>query len=119
MHNRNTIIITVVVMVVILISSLLYYSSHFNVRSVPVISKVRTLDKFGILEIYPTKIGGREWFINMEKPTLDGLFNPQSNISRQLDGSWRVGQKQTSGKFNEEVRMYSWHSSRCRKLEKC
>ena len=50
-------------------------------------------DRFGIMEIYPTKAGGQEWFINMENPTIDGIFNPQSNISRQPDGSWRIGGK--------------------------
>ena len=62
-------------------------------------------DRFGIMEIYPTKAGGREWFINMENPTIDGIFNPQSNISRQPDGSWRIGGKLTAGKFYDEVRM--------------
>ena len=57
------------------------------------------------MEIYPTKAGGREWFINMENPTIDGIFNPQSNISRQPDGSWRIGGKLTAGKFYDEERM--------------
>ena len=49
-----------------------------------------TVDKFGIEEIYPTKQGGREWFINMENPTSDGIFDPQSTITRQPDGSWQI-----------------------------
>ena len=57
------------------------------------------------MEIYPTKAGGREWFINMENPTSDGIFNPQSNLSRQQDGSWRITGKLTTGKFYDEVRM--------------
>jgi hypothetical protein len=57
------------------------------------------------MEIYPTKAGGREWFINMENPTRDGIFNPQSNLSRQQDGSWRITEKLTTGKFYDEVRM--------------
>jgi uncharacterized membrane protein len=32
------------------------------------------VDKFGIKEIYPTKPGGREWFVNMDEPRSDGLF---------------------------------------------
>ncbi len=28
-------------------------------------------DKFGVSEIYPTKPGGREWFIDMNNPTKD------------------------------------------------
>ena len=49
-------------------------------------------DKFGIREIYPTKENGREWYVNMENPKDDQnfsiTFNP--NLSRQVDGSWRI-----------------------------
>ncbi len=49
-------------------------------------------DIFGIKKIYPTKDGGREWFIDMNDPRSDGIFfitsNP--NITRQEDGSWRI-----------------------------
>ena len=41
----------------------------------------------------------------MDNSASDGIFDPQSNISRQTDGSWRIGGKQTSGKFYDEVRM--------------
>jgi hypothetical protein len=51
-----------------------------------------TYDKFGIREIYPTKVNGREWFVNMENPKDDKnfaiTFNP--NLTRQEDGSWRI-----------------------------
>ncbi|MDQ3868522.1 MAG: hypothetical protein M3250_03080, partial [Thermoproteota archaeon] len=50
------------------------------------------IDKFGIKEIYPTKQGGREWYINMGDPRSDGLFfiTSDPNITRQSDGSWRI-----------------------------
>lgn len=57
------------------------------------------------MEIYPTKVGGREWFIDMDNPTKDGLFNPQSIITRQVDGSWQISGRQNIGKYNNEVRM--------------
>ena len=49
-------------------------------------------DVFGIKKIYPTKNGGREWFINMDDPRGDGIFFITSdlNITRQADGSWRI-----------------------------
>lgn len=49
-------------------------------------------DLFGIKKIYPTKNGGREWFINMDDPRADGIFFITSdlNITRQADGSWRI-----------------------------
>jgi hypothetical protein len=51
-------------------------------------------DRFGIKEIYPTKQGGREWYINMKNPANDSLFTigtgKDDNITRQNDGSWRI-----------------------------
>lgn len=62
-------------------------------------------DKFGVLEIYPTKPGGREWIIDMNNPTKDPGFNPASNISRQMDGSWQISGRLENGKYASEVRM--------------
>jgi hypothetical protein len=52
----------------------------------------KTVDKVGIKEIYPTKVGGREWFLNSEDPRADGLFyiTSDKNITRQDDGSWLI-----------------------------
>src|SRR5436309_388661 len=60
---------------------------------------------FKVKEIYPTKPGGREWFINMNNPTIDGIFDPGSSITKQPDGSWQIEGKQTNSKFGNEVRM--------------
>ena len=56
-------------------------------------------DKFGIKEIYPTKPGGREWFLNSDDPRSDGIFfiTSDKNITRQSDGSWLIN--------SSEVRM--------------
>lgn len=62
-------------------------------------------DKFGILEIYPTKPGGREWFIDMNNPTEDIEFEPGSNITHQLDGSWQISGQHDNGTYIGEVRM--------------
>ena len=64
-----------------------------------------TPPKFKIREIYATKPGGREWFINMNDSTSDGIFHPGSQISKQADGSWQVEGRQTNSKFGNEVRM--------------
>jgi hypothetical protein len=65
----------------------------------------RELDKFGIKEIYSTKAGGREWFINTVNPKSDTIFNPESSITRQPDGSWQIEGRHEAGKYNDEVRM--------------
>lgn len=102
--KRNGIIIAGVVILSAI--SLFFLSTNImKPLSLPLISTSKKFDKFGIMEIYPTKPGGREWFINMENPTSDGIFNPQSNLSRQQDGSWRITGKLTTGKFYDEVRM--------------
>ena len=51
-----------------------------------------TIDKFGIKKMYPTKQGGREWFIDMINPKSDGIFSITSNynITKQRDASWRI-----------------------------
>ena len=47
----------------------------------------------------------REWFINTDNPKNDGIFNPQSQIIRQLDGSWQIeGRNNKIGKYEEEIR---------------
>jgi hypothetical protein len=58
------------------------------------------LDKFGIKKIYPTKYGEREWFINMDDPTSDGIFDPQTEVNRNSDGSWRIGSTSREEGYN-------------------
>jgi hypothetical protein len=65
-----------------------------------VIHHNQNTDRFGISEIYPTKVGGREWYVNMNNPKEDRSFYTSSNISltRQSDGSWQVTNPQ--GRLN-------------------
>ena len=56
------------------------------------------VDKFGVEKIYPTAPGGREWLIDMDNPTSDGIFDPGTAITKNSDGSWRVSGKD-SGKY--------------------
>jgi hypothetical protein len=61
-------------------------SSHFNSGVV---------DKFGIRELYPTKPGGEEWFMNMQNPRSDPRNNPPV-IIKNPDGSFKVQQDEVS-----------------------
>ena len=56
-------------------------------------------DNFAIKEIYPTRVGGREWYVNMNNPRNDTIFSIGSDqsITKQNDSSWRI--------TNPEVRM--------------
>lgn len=71
-------------------------------NNLPLTNKVSPIissqDKFGIEKVYPTKNGGQEWYMNMENPTSDGRFNPQAQISKNPDGSWKMK--------SDKVRMY-------------
>jgi hypothetical protein len=60
-------------------------------------------DKFGIDKVYPTKKGGQEWYMNMANPSSDGRFNPQAQISKNADGSWKMK--------SDKVRMYVYSSN--------
>jgi len=60
------------------------------------------VDEFGIEEMYPTKFGGREWFMDMQDPVSDGIFDPRTSIVLNSDGSWRVS-GEDNGKY--QVRM--------------
>ena len=46
-----------------------------------------TVDKFGIEKIYPTKRGGREWYVNMDNPKNDSIFttSTQQNMIKESE----------------------------------
>jgi hypothetical protein len=92
--NTKRIIITLVLIISSAVISyyLIPISNTFSSR-INAIS-----DKFGILQIYPTKPGGREWFIDMNNPTEDPGFNARSNITHKLDGSWQTSGRLDNGK---------------------
>ena len=47
-------------------------------------------DKFGVLQIYPARAAGEEWFIDMINPAGDKRFDPGNKITRNPDGSWKM-----------------------------
>jgi hypothetical protein len=70
----------------------------------------KALDKFGIKEIYPTKLGGREWFLNSEDPRSDGLFyiTSDKNITSQKDSSWLVNDSEVRMNVDTPVGAPEW-----------
>jgi hypothetical protein len=59
------------------------------------------LDRFGIDKIYDTKVGGREWYMNMENPYADPWFIlGDVHLEKQPDGSWRLGGVDIDEQFN-------------------
>src|SRR5919108_4996217 len=80
--------ITIIAISVVGIVVVIYHFSSFVSPQAPVEGK----DLFGIDEIYQTREGGREWYVDMENPFSDDLFSSsfERNITRQEDGSWRI-----------------------------
>lgn len=56
-------------------------------------------DKFGIKKIYPSKIGGEEWYMNMNNPSSDPQNDPKTSLKKNSDGSWKI----TSNKVRYNV----------------
>jgi hypothetical protein len=84
-----TIIVTLVILLTLIIVAFYYY--NIQILHQPASAVIAsTLDKFGIREIYPTKSSGEEWFMNMQDPTRDPQFDPQSTITKNPDGSYKV-----------------------------
>jgi hypothetical protein len=74
-----------------------------------------TEDRFGITKLYPIKLNGEEWYLNMSNPTSDPAFNLNNqykhsgkssvskfNFTKNPDGSWKV--------ISPMVRM-EWHEN--------
>jgi hypothetical protein len=99
-----TIIITFGIIATVIIIFIYYYYPQilFLPPHIPITTAIHN---FKVKEIYPTKQNGREWFINLEDPTADGIFDPQSKLTQQPDGSWQIKGRGGSGKYEDQVRM--------------
>jgi hypothetical protein len=65
--KKNTLLrIGIIVFVVIASITLIY-----NYYLISPTTRYAGVDKFGIKEIFPTKTGGEEWFMNMDDPGSD------------------------------------------------
>jgi hypothetical protein len=89
--NKNHLVyLCIVVALISIIVYFLYYNTTLLYRQQTVL---KGTDKFDIKEIYPTKEGGREWFIDMDNPKKDSLFSITNDIplvKNTGDGSWSV-----------------------------
>jgi hypothetical protein len=100
--NKNRWVITGVITLVVVSISVVVYSQ--NIQFIPNPPAIHR-HKFNVKEIYPTRLGGREWFMNMNIPS-DGIFDPGSAISKQLGGSWQInGAFRPGNKYEDQVRM--------------
>jgi hypothetical protein len=117
MNKKRWIIIVggaIIAVIVVIILSITIYTyiqlGQIRLPAPPLVSPPPVAKHtFKVKEIYPTKPGGREWFINMADPEGDKLFDPGSPISKEPDGSWRVGDKadgeEDDNNSEDQVRM--------------
>jgi hypothetical protein len=63
------------------------------------------LDKFGVVEIYPTKENGREWYMNTSDPRSDKDFVADGRIKKQPNGAWRISGEDLRGNHKGQVRI--------------
>jgi hypothetical protein len=106
MNKKHWIILGAIVVPVIVISFVVYYYIQI-IPSAPIVAR----HTFKIKEIYPTKSGGRQWFINMDNPISDGLFDPGSPINKQSDGSWQANGTVRSTNRYEDQEWQSEHQT--------
>jgi hypothetical protein len=100
-----TIIITFGIIATVIIIFIYYYYPQILFLPPHIPITTTAIHNFKVKEIYPTKQNGREWFINLENPTADGMFDPQSKLTQQPDGSWQIKGRGGSGKYEDQVRM--------------
>lgn len=78
----------------------------YLVFTVPALTSVGAADRSGVKQIYATKQGGREWFLNATDPR-DGLtISPAATslYSGSSSSSWEIGRETNSA--NSGLRMY-------------
>jgi hypothetical protein len=100
-----TIIITFGIIATVIIIFIYYYYPQILFLPPHIPITTTAIHNFKVKEIYPTKQNGREWFINLDDPTADGIFDPQSKLTQQPDGSWQIKGRGGSGKYEDQVRM--------------
>jgi hypothetical protein len=108
-HNPLFTIIIIIIITFAIIATVIifiyYYYPQILFLPPHVPSTTTAIHNFKVREIYPTKQNGREWFINIDDPTEDRIFDPRSEITREPDGSWEIKGRGGSGKYEDQVRM--------------
>ena len=93
-------ILVISVVSIVVVFLVIYYSSSF----VPRRPSVEGIDLFGIDEIYPTKEGGREWFVDMKIPFL--IISSQGHLSEHNQTRrWLVAYRWVSCQIECVVRL--------------
>jgi hypothetical protein len=57
-------------------------------------AKALGLDPFGVSEIYPTKAGGREWYLPAAADVADAEWKPTNGVTKNPDGTFHMNTAQ-------------------------
>jgi hypothetical protein len=104
-RDRLLMIVVIAVAITAVTIVILLIGVDFNILlNGPKMIHSRMFDKFGVEEIYSTKQGGREWYVNMSDPKSDPYFKNIANVRfvKQPDGSWQVNS------IDGQIRMEAW-----------
>ena len=89
--------LTFIFIIILTLSVSTYYAIYYFTSQKPLsnIKNNTIIDKFGIKEIYRSKLGGEEWFINMDHPNHDLRTDPQTTLTKNDDTehgdiSWKI-----------------------------
>lgn len=74
------------------------------------VSAKKPVDIFGITEIYPTKDGGRVWFVNMSNPVNSSDFSitDGANLTKLSDDAWRINASHVRMVVNTSGNQEKW-----------
>ena len=89
--------LTFIFIIILTLSVSTYYAIYYFTSQKPLsnIKNNTIIDKFGIKEIYRSKLGGEEWFIIMDDPNHDLRTDPQTTLTKNDDTehgdiSWKI-----------------------------
>jgi hypothetical protein len=91
LNKRRNLLLSLIITLVITTIIIAYYYTISNIITPKHVAD--GVNKFAIKEIYATKKGGREWYINMDNPKEDPIFTIVSNIPISRNGdddSWFI-----------------------------
>lgn len=99
--NKRILLIGIGVSLFITAFMLYFFVSNNNFIFKPV--NMAGFDQFGIKEIYPTKPGGEQWFMNMNDPNNDPRTVNTPKMTQNADGSWKVALSNNDGDLQQQI----------------
>src|ERR671910_314104 len=101
MNNKKANLTIIIISVLVLSIAIVISISVTKPPKLPLDSLDDEIETTRGTMIYPTKIGGDEWFMDTSKLKEDKRFNANANLTRNRDGTWSVDSK-------EQTRLNVW-----------